>query len=86
MTDVSRVTCPWPQRWLHARQRRADEQFVYESLLERACIDAVARLGLSRLSDASGTAFVRDRLDRAWTLHKALPGQEHWRCACAPKG
>ena len=65
------MTCGWWNRWWHRRQRTADVLFLLPSIRLAAEMRASDEDAIERLVDAG------------FALHASLPGQEHWRCACA---
>ena len=65
------MTCGWWNHWLHRRKREADVLFLLPSLR------------LSAELRASNEDDIERMVDAGFALHVSLPGQEHWRCACA---
>lgn len=64
------MTCGWWIRWLHRNRRNMDRAFIFCPLAGMAA----ARHGEGPEADQETLAV--------WLVHCALPGQEHWSCAC----
>lgn len=63
--------CGWWNRWLHRRRREADVLYLLPAFQ------------LAALQAGHDLVAAESYVDRAFELHKTLPGEEHWRCACS---
>jgi hypothetical protein len=72
------MRCRWWNRWLHERKRNADVLYLLPALQLYAEDRATSPPG----TDAHDRE-VEALVDAGFEMHKALPGQEHWHCACA---
>ena len=65
--DAETRLCPWWIRWYHRRLREFDRRLMLPALREKV-----------RVAHGEPGTF-----HKAWDAFKAMPGQEHWHCACA---
>ncbi len=73
--------CHWWNRWYHQRLREADVLYLLPCirLSAESHVDGV-------VGTEAWTRAVEAKIDAAFELHKALPGQDHWHCHCAGEG
>lgn len=78
--------CPWWIRWYHRRLRGLDVLYllpVIEAKVMRQLLQwHTWQQSPLIVSDGDMGVFMKN-VDAAFDLHKRLPGNEHWRCACA---
>lgn len=74
--------CGRLRRWWHRRLREQDVLWLLPALRLKAEMAAAEQPDVP-LYGIAHERFIEQKIDAAMALHKALPGQEHWRCACA---
>lgn len=76
------MRCGWWNRWWHRRKRYIDTLALLPALKLRAEQDVTVYTAYEPLSELA-SRWVEQRVDAAFALHRALPGNDHWQCACA---
>lgn len=74
--------CWWWRRTVHARLRQIDREVLFPILRQQATERVVSGNEFTAGTIAEFHAVVVLQ-QAAIDVHKSLPGQEHWRCACA---